>query len=490
MALQVFQVFLLGVYFACLLFIFCYSLMQLHLTFLFRKSQKQAKPVFPIPETWPDVTVQLPIYNERYVVERLLEAVCKFNYPNEKLQIQVLDDSTDETVGIIAQKVAAFKEQGINIEHVRRPARTGFKAGALQYGLQQATGEFIAVFDADFVPEPDFLRQTIPAFTSPEIGVVQTRWGHLNEHNSMLTRLQAFGLNAHFTVEQSGRNFGKHFINFNGTAGVWRETCIEAAGGWEADTLTEDLDLSYRAQLKGWQFRYLQNVVVPAELPASMPALKQQQYRWTKGAAETAKKHRNLLWKTKTGRETKLHAWFHLLNSSVYLCIFLASLISVALLFAGNSIPFSEDFFRLSAVFLSGFLVLAFFYWLAYLATNMQAKWWNFLPQFFLFLTFSMGLAFYNAIAVTEGYLGRKTPFIRTPKFNLTNEQNSWQKTAYSLSGISGINIAEGLLALFFWFAIFAAFKLQDFRLLYFHFMLALGYSLVFFYSLKHSLAK
>ncbi|MBK0402445.1 glycosyltransferase [Adhaeribacter sp. BT258] len=490
MALQVFLVLLLGVYFACLLFIFCYSLMQLHLTFLFRRSLQQARPVYPAPETWPDVTVQLPVYNERYVVARLLDAVCAFDYPKEKLQIQVLDDSTDETVGIIAQKVAAFQKLGINIVHICRPERTGFKAGALQYGLQQATGEFICIFDADFVPEADFLQQTIPAFTSPEIGVVQTRWGHLNAQNSMLTRLQAFGLNAHFTVEQSGRNFGKHFINFNGTAGVWRKTCIASAGGWEADTLTEDLDLSYRAQLKGWQFRYLQNVVVPAELPAAMPALKQQQYRWTKGAAETARKHRSLLWNTKTGLETKLHAWFHLLNSSVYLCVFLASLISVALLFAGKTLPFSAAFFRVSAVFLSGFLVLAFFYWLAYRETNNNARWWNFLPQFFLFLTVSMGLAFYNAIAVLEGYLGRKTPFIRTPKYNLTNEQKSWQKTAYTLSGTSGFTIVEGMLALLFWLALFAAFWLQDFRMLYFHFMLALGYSLVFFYSLKHSLVK
>ena len=490
MVLQVFQVLLLGVYFACLLFIFCYSLMQLHLAFLFRRSQKEAKPVFLAPETWPTVTVQLPVYNERYVVERLLDAVCQFDYPKEKLQIQVLDDSSDETVGILAQKVAEFQNQGIRIEHVRRPERTGYKAGALQYGLAQATGEYIAIFDADFVPEPGFLKQTIPAFTSPEIGVVQTRWGHLNEKNSMLTRLQAFGLNAHFTVEQSGRNFGQHFINFNGTAGIWRKTCIEAAGGWQADTLTEDLDLSYRAQLQGWQFRYLQNVVVPAELPAAMPALKQQQYRWTKGAAETAKKHRRLLWNTKTGRETKLHAWFHLLNSSVYLCIFLASLLSVALLLAGKTLPFSAAFFRVSGVFLSGFLVLAFFYWLAFQATNQNPKWWKFLPQFFLFLTVSMGLAFYNAVAVLEGYAGRKTPFIRTPKFNLTNEQKSWQKTAYALSGISGFTWVEGLLALLFWLAIFAAFWLQDFRMLYFHFMLALGYSLVFFYSLKHSVTK
>ena len=191
---------------------------------------------------WPKVTVQLPVYNERYVVERLLDAVAAFDYPNDSLQIQVLDDSTDETVGLIAEKVQHFRELGLHMEHVRRPERPGYKAGALQHGLQTATGEFICIFDADFVPQPDFLKQILPEFNTPGIGVVQARWGHLNADYSLLTRLQAFGLDAHFTVEQCGRNAGNYFINFNGTAGVWRRSCIEAAGGWEADTLTEDLD--------------------------------------------------------------------------------------------------------------------------------------------------------------------------------------------------------------------------------------------------------
>lgn len=238
----------------------------------------------PLSFEFPLVTVQLPIYNELYVVERLIDAVCLFEYPKNRLEIQVLDDSTDETVSIIAQKVRLYKAQGFDIQHIRRSSRDGFKAGALAYGLTAAKGEFIAIFDADFIPHPDFLTTTIPHFENATVGVVQTRWVHLNESYSLITQLQAFGLDGHFIVEQGGRNAAGHFINFNGTAGVWRKSCILDAGGWSAQTLTEDLDLSYRAQLRGWQFVYLENVETPAELPATMPALKSQQYRWMKGA--------------------------------------------------------------------------------------------------------------------------------------------------------------------------------------------------------------
>ena len=215
-----------------------------------------------------------------------LKTVSKFDYPREKLEIQVLDDSTDETVEIVAKWVEYGQQKGLDIQHIRRTDRAGFKAGALQHGLELANGDLVAIFDADFMPQQDFLKKTVAYFQDPEIGVVQTRWGHLNQDYSLLTRVQAFGLDAHFTVEQSGRSQAGSFINFNGTAGVWRKKCIVDAGGWSADTLTEDLDLSYRAQLKGWKFKYLQDVVAPAELPVIMSAIKSQQYRWNKGAAE------------------------------------------------------------------------------------------------------------------------------------------------------------------------------------------------------------
>jgi cellulose synthase/poly-beta-1,6-N-acetylglucosamine synthase-like glycosyltransferase len=476
----------MGIYGCCMLFIFCYSLMQLHLTYLFRKSQKSAKQTYPEPAEWPTVTVQLPIYNERYVVERLLNAVASFDYPKNKFRIQVLDDSTDETVDIIAKKVIELQQQDLQIKHIRRPNRKGYKAGALQFGFTQTSDEFIAIFDADFVPEPDFLKKVIPAFTDPEIGVIQTRWGHLNEQNSLLTKLQAFGLNAHFTIEQCGRNFGKHFINFNGTGGVWRRKCIENAGGWEADTLTEDLDLSYRAQLKNWKFRYLPEVVVPAELPVAMAALKSQQYRWTKGAAETAKKHAGKLWQSPAPQTTKLHAWFHLFNSSVFVFLLLASLLSFPLFF----MPIPPVFFKFSAGLLSGFILLLLFYGHSYFHTEPEPTVGKFLPRFLLFLAVSMGLALQNTVAVLESFAGKKTPFVRTPKYNLTNTSGSWQKQGYRITLVSGLTIVEGILAVLFWGVILLAFQRQEFKFIFFHLMLAVGYSLVFFYSVKHSLAR
>ncbi|MEM6831667.1 MAG: cellulose synthase family protein, partial [Bacteroidota bacterium] len=271
------------------LFIIClFSLGQFNLAWHYLKSKKcdDNEGVTELKE-YPAVTIQLPVFNERYVIERLIDSVSKIDYPLDKLEIQVLDDSDDETVTIIANKIAHYQGKGIDIRHVRRPDRVGFKAGALQYGMQQAKGEFIAIFDADFVPQPDFLLKTLPRFTSEKVGMVQTKWAHLNTNYGALTKIQAFWLNAHFTVEQKGRERAGSFINFNGTAGVWRKSCILDAGGWQHDTLTEDLDLSYRAQLKGWKFVYREEIESPAELPVVIPAVKSQQYRWNKGAAET-----------------------------------------------------------------------------------------------------------------------------------------------------------------------------------------------------------
>ena len=263
------EAFVATLYIASLLFICLFSLGQLNLTWFYLRSKKNPEPDRqPEVETekLPVITVQLPVYNELYVVERLIESVSKFDYPRNKLEIQVLDDSTDQTRSLAKTKVDEVRSRGIDIQHITRPDRTGFKAGALQFGLQQAKGDYIAIFDADFEPAPDFLLKTIKQF-DPSTGVVQTRWGHLNRDYSLLTRLQAFGLDAHFSIEQVGRNSAGSFINFNGTAGIWKKECILDAGGWSYDTLTEDLDLSYRAQMKGWKFKFLENVAAPAELP-------------------------------------------------------------------------------------------------------------------------------------------------------------------------------------------------------------------------------
>ncbi len=471
------------IYSICLAFIFCYSLAQLHLTWLYLRRQTKHTPN-QIPEIWPAVTVQLPLYNERYVVSRLIEAVAAFDYPKNKLQIQILDDSTDDTTAIVADKLLSLAEQGFNVAHVRRPNREGYKAGALQHGLETANGEFIAIFDADFIPKPDFLQKTIPDFIHDRIGVVQTRWGHLNRNYSLLTCLQAFGLDAHFTVEQQGRSAGNFFINFNGTGGVWRKTCITDAGGWQPDTLTEDLDLSYRAQLKGWQFIYQQQTEAPAELPVTMAALKSQQFRWTKGAAETARKHLGRVIRSSKPFNAKLHAIFHLLNSSVFVCVLLMALLSVPVLFIQKNYPQLNWIFRLGSIFILSIVALVLFYWASVKRRNMSVL--SFLREFILFLVMTMGMALHNSVAVLEGWFGRKTPFIRTPKYNILQANDSWQKKGYKLPALSIITWLEGLLTGYFCWAVWLGLKHELYGLLPFHVMLATGFGLVFFYTLAH----
>jgi cellulose synthase/poly-beta-1,6-N-acetylglucosamine synthase-like glycosyltransferase len=477
-----------GVYGLCLAFIFCYSLVQLQLTWLYLRARRKAAPAsFPPPAGWPLVTVQLPVYNEKYVVERLIDAVMALDYPQDLLEVQVLDDSTDETRELVAARVAHYQAAGSNIRQLTRPDRQGFKAGALAQALPQARGEFIALFDADFLPRPDFLRQTIPAFSDPAIGVVQTRWGHLNQDYSLLTRLQAFGLNAHFTIEQVGRNFGGHFINFNGTAGVWRKSCIVDAGSWQPDTLTEDLDLSYRAQLRHWKFKYLEQVEAPAELPAAMPAIKSQQFRWTKGAAETTRK--NLLAVLAGGHPvlTKVNAVFHLLNSTVFVAVLLAGLLSLPLLLLKRDYPLSAKVFSISFSYAFSLGALLAFYWVSYFQRNPGRKRLGFLPEFFLFLTITMGLSLHNSIAVLEGYLGIRTPFVRTPKFNLRQGRGSWKGSPYTAHKLPLATWLEGALCLYFLGGLYLGWQLQDYTMLPFHLMLSLGFGLVCFYSVKHS---
>ena len=465
-----------------LLIISLFSLEQLYLAFLYRKGKKNHvhKPL----HEFPLVTVQLPIYNEKYVIERLIDCVCTLDYPKDKLEIQVLDDSTDETSDLVVAKIAEWTEKGINIRQVIRSERIGFKAGALQYGLQEARGEYIAIFDADFLPDSDFLLKTLPAFEEG-IGMVQTRWGHINQEYSILTRMQAFGLNAHFTVEQGARNSSGKFMNFNGTAGIWRKTCIEEAGGWQHDTLTEDLDLSYRAQLKGWKFQYLEDVTSPAELPVLVTAIKSQQYRWNKGAAETARKNCVSILKSSQSFQVKLHALLHLFNSSVFLFLLLAAVLSIPVLFVKSTQPVFEIIFNLGGVFIVGFVGMTIFYWVSARAATPHFSLKYYLIHFPLFLIFSMGMALHNAIAVTEGYLGIKSPFIRTPKFNIRSKKDSWKGNSYLTKGIAPLTIMEGLLALYFVFGVVTGIQIQNFGLLLFHTMLALGFGAVFFLSIK-----
>ncbi|MDO7875898.1 glycosyltransferase family 2 protein [Hymenobacter sp. ASUV-10] len=475
---------LLGLYGLCLLFIIGFSVVQWQLTRLALRAYAQPTPLPPAPTAWPHVTVQLPLYNERNVAERIIDAAAVLDYPLDLLHIQVLDDSTDDTVALVAARIAHHTTQGRRISHVRRSSREGYKAGALAHGLHLTDGEFIAVFDADFVPPPDFLRQTIPHFaTSPRIGVVQTRWGHLNADDSLLTRLQAFGLNAHFLIEQVGRHSGGHFINFNGTGGVWRRSCIADAGGWRADTLTEDLDLSYRAQLRGWHFTYLPAVVAPAELPAVMDALKSQQFRWNKGAAETARLHLGTVWRSGARLSTKLHATFHLLNSSVYVAILLMALLSVPLVFIKAGHPQWRLAFQLAAIFPLAFLPLVYYFLTAWRLGQTKRSPRRSYPAFFLlFLSVSMGLALHNARAVLLGWLGQRSPFIRTPK---TGSQPSARR--YRTGGLDALVLLEGLLAVYFVFGMAAGVYAHDLGLLPFHLLLASGFGTVCYYSIRHA---
>lgn len=471
------------------MFILAYSLVQLSLARTYaRKHKSQLVEVLPqVVDEWPVVTIQLPVFNELYVVERLIDAVAAIDYPADKLEIQVLDDGNDDSVQLAINRVAFWKAKGVNIEHIQRENRVGFKAGALAYGLEIAKGEYTAIFDADFIPHPQFLRKTIPFLVADSsLGVVQTKWEHVNEDYSMLTRMQAFGLDAHFSVEQVGRNEKGHFINFNGTAGVWRNACIADAGGWQHDTITEDLDLSYRAQLNGWKFKYLENVGSPSELPAEMNGLKSQQFRWTKGAAECAVKNLGKVLKKKgLPFSTKVHAVFHLMNSFVFLCILGASLLSLPILWVKINRPAYDVLFNLAAIFLIGFVILAYFYWMS--RKNKQESAWLFLGYFPLFLSVSMGLSLHNSIAVIEGYMGKKTPFVRTPKYALTAKTGTWAGKRYTALKANPLTLVELLLMGYFIFGMALGISNAEYGLLPFHLMLTFGFGYVAFMSIKHS---
>jgi cellulose synthase/poly-beta-1,6-N-acetylglucosamine synthase-like glycosyltransferase len=480
---------IIGIYGVAMFVIFAYSLMQLSLLIRYWRRRETKKSVRRL-ENYPHILVQLPVFNEYYVVERLIDAAVNLHYPKDKLHIQVLDDSTDESFNLAGERVRRYKSEGFNIEHVRRPDRKGFKAGALQYGLKLSDASYVVVFDADFVPESDFILRTIPEFENPEIGMVQTRWGHLNRHYSLLTRVQAFALDAHFTVEQMGRNLGSHFINFNGTAGIWRRECIDDAGGWSADTLTEDLDLSYRAQLKGWKFKFLEDVISPAELPAEMNALKNQQYRWNKGAAECYRKHlKNVLKSRGLPLSTRLHALFHLGNSSVFIWIMICAVLSLPLVYIKTSHPEFKIMFALGGILLLSFAILGAFYYTSFRKTEGKRKKLEFLWMYPAFLSLSMGMSLHNARAVWLGYMGKRTPFIRTPKWNIVGTGGTWSGKKYLGKKISLLTWIEGFLILYFAGALVFEILIGEYGFIPLHLMLIFGFSAVFIYSIRHSQA-
>ncbi len=483
------------VYTIALVLIFMYALAQLNLLFNYvaAKKVKDTSETFDFsnPDEIPFITIQLPVFNEMYVMERLLDNIALIDYPKDKFEIQVLDDSTDETVITTGQHVEKLRKTGLDIKHICRTDRSGFKAGALKEGLKIAKGEFIAIFDADFLPHPNWLKRTIPYFKDEKIGVVQTRWGHLNRNYSTLTKIQAFALDAHFTLEQVGRSSKGHFINFNGTAGVWRKTCILDAGNWEGDTLTEDLDLSYRAQLKNWKFKYLEDVETPAELPVVISAARSQQFRWNKGGAENFRK---MLWRVLKSKnisiKTKVHGILHLLNSTMFLNVFLVAILSIPMLYIKNEYAHLRFYFYFMSFFVLSTIILFVCYWYMYKQIYGAGfkNFFKYIALFFTFFSIAMGFSLHNSIAVIEGHIGKRSEFVRTPKFNISSLKDSWKGNKYLRKKISLNVIVEGLLMLYFGFGLYSAFVVGDqggdFGLFPFHLMLFIGFGFVFFKSL------
>ncbi len=399
------------------------------MTYLFQRHRyKLAAPRGRFQEL-PRVTVQLPIFNEMYVTDRLLEAVARLDYPRERLQVQVLDDSTDETRTIARGRVEALRTQGLDIVYIHRIDRTGFKAGALDNGLRTATGELIAIFDADFVPDPGFLRHTIQHFTDPGVGLVQTRWGHLNRSYSALTQAQAVFLDGHFLVEHVARNRSGRFFNFNGTAGIWRRKAIEDGGGWQHDTITEDLDLSFRSQLSGWRFVYLPEIVTPAELPVDMNAFKSQQHRWAKGAVQCALKLLGRVLRSDLPVAVKAEAVMHLTANLAYLIVIpLAILLPVTVAIRSSHGPLELVLVDLPLFTAATVSVLSFY------ITSQRAQglsWWQSIKPLPLVMALGIGLAVNNARAVVEALMGYQTGFIRTPKHGVKVKGESVARKKY-----------------------------------------------------------
>jgi cellulose synthase/poly-beta-1,6-N-acetylglucosamine synthase-like glycosyltransferase len=407
----------LAVYSGIVLLLGVYGFHRWLMLRLFFRHRHQSPPS-PTPfADLPPVTVQLPLYNELPVAGRLIDAVCRLDYPRDRLHIQVLDDSLDHTAQLARAAAERWRAQGVDIDYRHRADRKGYKAGALEEGLKSAKGEFVLIFDADFLPPPGVLKAAIHHFTDPALGMVQLRWGHLNRAYSLLTRIQALFLDAHFVVEHTARNRSGRFFNFNGTAGIWRKQAILDAGGWQHDTLTEDLDLSYRAQLKGWRFLFLPQLEVPGEIPVEMNAFKGQQHRWTKGAVQTGRKLLPQVWGSSLPLKVKVEATFHLTAHGSYLLMLLMALLMGPVLGLRAQLGWERlliidlPLFALATLAISGFYLVA--------QRELYADWKRQIKYLPLLMAVGMGLCLNNTRAVIEGLAGHHSPFLRTPKYGV-----------------------------------------------------------------------
>lgn len=445
---------ILGSYFFVLIILAVYGWHRYYLVYMYMRNRDKVASPPPALDPLPVVTIQLPIYNEMYVADRLIESVCRIDYPRELLEIQVLDDSTDETREIAELAVRRHAAQGIDIKYLHRIDRTGYKAGALEAGLKTARGQYVGIFDADFLPTADFLRRIMPYFADPKVGMVQARWGHINAEYSLLTKVQSILLDAHFIIEHGGRNRAGRFFNFNGTAGVWRRDAIADAGGWQHDTLTEDLDLSYRAQLRGWRFVFVPDLIAPAEVPVEMNAFKSQQHRWAKGSIQTCRKLLPRILKSDQPFGVKAEAFFHLTANFNYPLMTVLSI----LMFPAMVIRYNMGWYEMLLIdvplFCAATLSVSNFYMVS--QRELHADWKTRLKYLPFLMSIGIGLSINNTKAVFEAMLNRQSEFARTPKYRIEDGGDDWMGKRYRQT-VSVQPIVELALGLYFTATVFYA---------------------------------
>lgn len=475
--------FILGLYLLFVVGLAFYTSHAYLMLYYHFKSRKRPKPPPPLLTEYPLVTVQLPIYNEKYVVRRLLKAVCALEYPRDRLQIQVLDDSTDETRAILEGLVKEYQRKGVWIELHHRASREGFKAGALRDGLRSAQGEYICIFDADFLPPPDFLNRALPHF-GPGVGAVQARWSHLNDLYSAITKGQAIALDGHFYVEQQQRYLNGLFITFNGTCGIWRKEAIEDAGGWQGDCLTEDLDLSYRAQLKGWRIRFLPDLACPGEVPPDINGFKAQQYRWAKGSIQTARKLLIPLLRAPLRPLVKYEGFIHLTNHLVYPLLFGVALLLLPLLVIKARYPNYQGYFLLTSIFTLAVIPYPLMYGIA--QYHLYPDWRWRLLSIPLVIAGSMALAVNNTWAVFDGLFGRSLTFVRTPKFCVTHKGERIVGREYR-GRLSSLTVIELLMALYLGTTTIYALATWQLAILPFLVLYTLGFGHLFIASISQA---
>jgi cellulose synthase/poly-beta-1,6-N-acetylglucosamine synthase-like glycosyltransferase len=449
-----FETLTLATYFFVLVVLAIYGWHRYYLVYLYmRNKDKEPKATRPL-DPLPAVTVQLPLYNEMYVADRLIEAVCAIEYPRELLEIQVLDDSVDETRSIAESAVRRLAAKGIDIKYFHRTVRTGFKAGALEAALKTARGEYIAIFDADFIPPRDFLTRLMPHFADPGVGMVQARWGHINQDYSLLTKIQSILLDGHFVLEHGARNRSGRFFNFNGTAGIWRRVVIDDAGGWQHDTLTEDLDLSYRAQLRGWRFVFVSDMIAPAEVPVEMNAFKSQQHRWAKGSIQTCRKLLPILLRSKLSLGVKAEAFFHLTANFNYPFMCVMSI----LIFPTMVIRYNMGWYEMLLIDVPLFFAATFSVCNFYMVCQREIHHdWRARIKYLPFLmSIGIGLSINNTRAVFEALLNKQTEFTRTPKYRIEGESDEWMSKKYHQT-VAVQPLVELALGLYFTWTVFYA---------------------------------